>query len=290
MTKISYIKYLLLLSLFLLVLLPSCFLLRGSGSTAINDNIRDVSLDFVASVDSIETLFNDVVADYNHSVVLTSANYMTSDAMSYYHPNNALRIVEIKNTKVINMTSGMSEGRVVYKIPEKMKIRDTYRVLVRIAKSKSTMSIYDSLKGTVRTSVIPITSTMEAKLIDPSPSDHKSFEIVTDNEAVQIIEDGETYTEWSWNVTPIRVGNSNLKIVISIIRDGNKKDVVYEDSVEVEKDLPNQISFFFFKYWQWLLSTLIVPFGVWLYKKKKGEKEEDGKPKKKKSFFKRKRK
>lgn len=269
--------------------MPSCFLLRGSGDTAINNDIRETSPDSIVSVDSISESYGDVMgADYNHSVVLTSANYMTSDAMSYYHPNNALRVVEIKNTKVINMTSGMSEGRVVYKIPERMKIRDTYKVLVRIAKSKSTVSIYDSLKETVRTSIIPVTSTMEAKLIDPSPTDHKSFEIIPDNQAVQIIDDGETYTEWSWNVTPIRVGNSNLKIVISIIRDGNKKDVVYEDSVEVEKDLPNQISFFFFKYWQWLLSTLIVPFGVWLYKKKRGEKEEDGKPKKKKSFFKRK--
>jgi hypothetical protein len=178
-------------------------------------------------------------------------------------PKN-LKVITIQNTKVINKSRDMSEGRVVYKIPETMKIFSTYKVLLRIAKTKAVISIYDSLDGVVRTSEIPVTQTMEVRLTDPQ----KSFEILPDNNGVQMIENGDTYTEWSWNVKPIKVGNSNLKIVISIIRDGNKKDIVYEDSVMVEKDIPVQIQSFWDKYWQWCIGTLILPFFIFLYKKR----------------------
>lgn len=271
-------KLLYILFLFIVILLNSCFLGKSKGGTTLaklpdSDNTKD-SISVV--LDSLEDI---------HHVILTSSNdYMTENyslvGASSIHSSESIRIIEIKNTRVINQSSDLSEGRVVYKIPDRMKIRSTYKVLVRISKSKSVVSIYDSLKGTVRTSTIPITQTMEVVLVDPSPDDKKSFEIVKDNNAVQIIENGDTYTEWSWNVTPIRVGNSNLKIVISIIRDGNKKDIVYEDSVMVEKDIITQIMFFFSKYWQWIIGTLIVPFVVWLYKKRQDKKNTKKKTKK----------
>jgi hypothetical protein len=156
-----------------------------------------------------------------------------------------------------------------------MKIRSIYNVFVRISKSKSTLSIYDDLSGEVKTSVLPVTETMEAKLIDLSPKDNKCFDIQVKNEGVQLVENGDTYTEWSWGVTPIRLINSKLEIVISIIRDGNKKDIVYNDIVEVEKDIKEQILFFLKKYWQVLMTSIAIPLLVWLYKSKKDKKESD---------------
>ncbi len=84
-----------------------------------------------------------------------------------------------------------------------------------------------------------------------------------------MIENGDTYTEWSWDVTPVKVGNSKLKIVVSVIRDNNKKDIVYEDTVDVEKDVIVQITFFFKKYWQVLMTSIAIPFIVWIYKRRK---------------------
>lgn len=52
-----------------------------------------------------------------------------------------IKIVEIKNTKVIKQTNDLSQGRIVYKIPNIMRVRSTYKVLVRISKSKSIISI-----------------------------------------------------------------------------------------------------------------------------------------------------
>jgi len=191
-----------------------------------------------------------------------------------------LKIVTIKNTKVISKTLDMSDGRVVYKIPEKMKIRNISQVLLRISKSKAILSVFDSLEGTVMTSEIPVTQTMKVSLIDPSPEDNKAFLIVPDNESVQLIDSGDTYTEWSWNVTPIRVGNYNLKIVVSVVRNGMPKAVVYEDVVKVEIDIPTQLLFFWNKYWQWIIGTFILPFIIWFYRKKKEERDEKKKRRK----------
>lgn len=181
-----------------------------------------------------------------------------------------IKIVEIKNTKVIKESSELSEGRVVYKIPETMKVRTTYQVVLRIAKSRATLSVYDSLKDKVITSVIPVTPVMEVKLIDASPEDHKAFEIKEDNSARQIIEDGDTYTQWSWNVTPVRAGTSKLDIVISVVRDGEKKEVVYTDTVIVKVDFFAQIIFFIRTYWQWIVGAIASCVAwIWGIRKKK---------------------
>jgi len=224
----------------------------------------------------------------NHNVTLTSNddfNNMQPDRMTVgssagdapkpsHIEKPPLKIIEVKNTKVIKNNTNLSEGRIVYKIPNIMKIRSTYKVFVRISKSKSTLSIYDSLSGEVKTSILPVTETMEAKLIDLSPKDNKCFDIEEQNDGVQLVENGDTYTEWSWGVTPIRLINSKLEIVISVIRDGNKKDIVYEDTVEVEKDIKEQILFFLKKYWQVLMTSIAIPFLVWFYKSRKEKKDE----------------
>jgi hypothetical protein len=174
-------------------------------------------------------------------------------------------IIHINNSKIHNTSTNM--GNVAYKIPTNMKVRNTYQVIVRI--SKSTAQIYENMNGEIRTSTIPITQTMEVKVIDSSPSDDKMFDIVENNKAEQIIENNETYTQWTWDITPKKTGNGKIKIVISIIKDGGVKESVYEDSVSVDMNLSKQIPFIIGKYWQYVLSTIIIPFGVWFYNKKR---------------------
>ena len=175
-----------------------------------------------------------------------------------------LQIIEIKNPQIKSITN---KGYVVYKIPTIMNVRDMYQVSLRI--SKTTVNIYEELEGVVKTTTIPITETMEVKLIDPSPLDNKIFSIVPDNDGEQLIEDGNEVTKWTWNVTPLKSGKANLKIVIAIIKNGHKKETVYQDNIVIKTNPSKTIPIFIEKYWQWFLSTLIIPFGVWLYNRKK---------------------
>jgi len=232
------------------------------------------SIGFPIDVESAASSYPESAGESPDEVLLESP--METQSSGSPKPTNTkpiidkdLTVVEVKNNSGVHSTSNIVGGRVVYEIPEQMKVRNTYQVLLRISKSKKTISVYEGLTGMVKTSEIPVTQTMEVKLIDPSPDDDKYFKIVSDNEAVQLVDSGETYTQWTWNVTPIRVGNSNLKIVVSIIRDGNRKDVVYQDTVEVQKDIKTQVIFFIKSFWQWITGTLLLPFFGFLYKKYK---------------------
>jgi len=192
-----------------------------------------------------------------------------------YSQPEPIKIIKIANNNVINRTT--TDGHVVYKIPTEMSVRSTYQVLVRI--SKSIIHIHENLNGEVRESTITLTNAMEVKLVDPSPADTKMFDVVPDNNAVQLVENNESITQWTWNVTPLKSGTANLKIVVSIIKDGNKKEVVYQDTVKVNMDMEKEIPFFINKYWQWLLSTLVIPFVIWFYNRHKKDKEGKKKPK-----------
>jgi hypothetical protein len=188
----------------------------------------------------------------------------------------------IEEAKAFASAPEQSVGKVVYDIPKIMSMRETYVVTVRIG--KNSVEITENLSEEVRTAVIPITETMEVKLIDPSPDDYKEFEIVADNSAVQMVDSSGRYTQWTWNVTPIKVGSSSLKIVVSVIKNGNKKEDVYSDTVKVEASPMNQVKYFFHTYWQWLFATLLIPvfkyfWGVWR-KKKEEEKPKKRSPRK----------
>ena len=182
--------------------------------------------------------------------------------------SNALVIVEVPNTTIT--TNSTTQGHVAYKIPKDMTVRSTYQVIVRISKSR--LNIFENLNGEVTTTSIPITETMEVKLIDVSPSDRKMFDIIADNSAVQMVEDNEEITQWSWNITPLRSGKSKLKIVISIIRGGSTKETVYIDEVSVKADVTKSVPHFIGNYWQWLFSTLLLPLFYWLYARRKKKK------------------
>jgi hypothetical protein len=248
------------MSLLILVLLVSCStpnLTKKYESTPI-DSCLIVKLDTISNVFAVEKEQTErnpsETKEFNVKSIIK---------------NPKLKIIEIKNPHLKTKTNN---GHVVYHIPPIMSVRDTYQVSLVI--SKTTLNIYEDFEGIVKTTTIPITETMEVKLIDPSPMDDKTFSIVPDNEAEQLIEDGNEITKWTWNVTPLKSGGANLKIVVSIIKNGHKKETVYQDNIHVKTNPGKTIPIFIGKYWQWFLSTLIIPFGIWLYNRKK-EKEKN---------------
>jgi hypothetical protein len=287
-----------LIILFFSSMLSSCFLKKGSHSVVKSYKIqkdygdgstsqirKDTSVINYARRDSLLANWWNTVkldsAQRQHGMILVSSEgYGRGSSGSYGRgsvaPNyGKLKIMTVTNTKVVNKTVNMSDGRVVYKIPAQMKFRSRNNVLLRITKSKATLSVYDNLDGEVMTSEIPVTQTMSVNLIDLSPADDKAFEITTGDNAVQVVDSGDTYTQWTWNVTPIKVGNAKLQIVVAVVRDGGEKDMVYEDTVEVQNDIPTQLLLFWNKYWQWIIGTFLLPFFLWMYKRKNDKDKKD---------------
>jgi hypothetical protein len=198
-----------------------------------------------------------------HKVVIKSNQILIEE---YKNQNKGKTAVKRHATP--QPSAGSQEGQILYQIPDSMKIGKISEVFVRISSVKGALKLTQNVTGTVQTSVIKVSETMEVELIDPSL---ESFKIVQNNKGVQIIDNDSSYTEWRWDVTPLKAGNKSLKLVVSIIKGGNTKQTVYVDNVIVKSNAVYQTEGFFEKYWQWLCSTIIIPFIVWLWKKRRKE-------------------
>ena len=157
-------------------------------------------------------------------------------------------------------------GEVVYKVPDSMTVFKDYTVTVRINRKQGSVSITENLEGKVSRAVISTTSKMEVSLLDSSPD--TSFLITKANSSDQFV-DTSDYTEWKFTVRPIKHGKKSLNLVISMFRDGERKQKVYTDTIEVKDDVKGDFLAFISKYWQWILASLVLPFIIAIWKEKK---------------------
>ena len=191
------------------------------------------------------------------------------------------------NLKVVDETSKSKEndttwGWIAYSVPEEMKVAKTYSIKVRISKKSTNQTKADLILGSsdaINNPSLPSVATIEdvkvsgemsAELI----SDVESFDINTLSTSIQNI-DNESYTEWEWIVTPKKSGDSPLKLIIRV-KDLNKDIVVFNKNIKIKKNVTVAVGGFFEKYWQWLITTIIIPIFIyfWNRKKKKQNKKE----------------
>ena len=179
----------------------------------------------------------------------------------------------IGTTKIsnVNTTNNVNiDGTIFYNIPDTMKFYNSYTITVRITKSHIISNMTNNLTGIIKQTIIPVTENMEVKLIDVN----NAFTIVPNNSGIQLIdEDSTTYTQWEWDVKPIKAGNNKLKIIVAIIKNDSRKETVYEDTILVKSNIFLSIKLFIIEYWQYLISTILLPFIIFLYNKYKENKK-----------------
>ncbi len=158
------------------------------------------------------------------------------------------------------------EGRLVYDIPSEMVRFSTYRVDIQIARDKKGVTIITegevAVDTTIRTSEV-----MQVELVDQE-GDH--FKIVANSEQ-QFIEPDE-HTTWTFYVTPLKKGTAYISVVVSIVKDGHLKQTVYDDDVMITTSTWIEIKHFLSTHWQWLIATLLIPLGKYLYSRYKKRK------------------
>lgn len=167
----------------------------------------------------------------------------------------------IINTGVNN---DISNGKVLYHIPDKMKVGETKTVFLRISKSKSNLEIYENLNSNFLESNIRTSDAMSVELIDPSPEDRKMFYISKTNSQIQLVD--SSYTEWIWSVKAIRSGDAKLKIVVKIASGNIVKETVYQSDIKIKINPSYQILIFIEKWWMWIITTIVIPIVTWYFK------------------------
>lgn len=205
------------------------------------------------------------------------------------NPSKQVSYNLIKNAKVNDKTdlpvqNTKSEiGKLAYSIPDKMKVGKFYTITLRITKEnnvqqlivgESKISINDTtIKSTITLENVRVSSVMSAEVV----GEEEAFEIRALSTELQNIED-VGYTEWQWSIKPKKSGAKFLKMVVKvrINTDGEQlyKDIkVYEGKINIELNAGFSIWGFITQYWQWIMTTIIIPLIVWFWKKREDKKK-----------------
>lgn len=185
----------------------------------------------------------------------------------------------IQNNEIIINTNDISEkinheitnGQIIYKVPDTMQVMKNYDIIVRISKSKDNIHITENINGKITHKNIITTSKMEVNLVDANGA----FKITKINTDKQLVD--STYTEWKFSVIPIKSGTNKLNLVVSIIKGEDIKQVVYSDEIYVKANAPAQIKTFWYDNWKWSMEKILIPvitwlFGMWWGKRKERKK------------------
>jgi hypothetical protein len=164
----------------------------------------------------------------------------------------------------------LNPGEVVFTAPETMRVADTYEVSLRIAAKNQDAGILEGLpEGATSTAEQEhITPVMEARLSGGAGVDVQA--LGKDEQSVA----GGGFAEWRWNVTPKRSGSQRLTAtIIAHLTYPNGRDIpktlrTLTRKVEVSANVGDSIKTFLASYWQWLTTTLIIPIGLFLYRRR----------------------
>lgn len=182
------------------------------------------------------------------------------------------------NLQVIDRTSDstdINKGWIAYSVPNEMKVSKNYSVKVRISKKTSRQSKYTLILGredAINNPDYPTVATIEDVRVSGEMSaelrgDLDDFKIVSLSTPNQNIDD-ESYTEWEWIVTPKKSGQSPLKLIIKV-KESNKDIIVFNKQIKIKSNMPVAVEGFFEKYWQWFMTTIIIPIFIWFWNRKK---------------------
>ena len=217
---------------------------------------------------------SDGVADFQ-DVELEEPEYNVEDSKNIELPNTGSdRVIQSQLPKMSQeiespiIVPKYEKGRLVYEIPKEMVKLQTYTIVVKISRNLTDVTIYDNIKVVIDT-VIRTSELMQVELIDPT---NTAFKIIS-NTPKQFIDTYEP-TTWEFFVTPLKKGNNELKVVVSIIKDGNIKQTVYSDNVIVKTSTWLEVKLWLQSYWQWFFVVILLPIGKYVHSKyKRNEKD-----------------
>lgn len=191
-----------------------------------------------------------------------------------------------RTIKVVDKTTTISDnkpniGLVAHSVPSKMRVGETYTVKLRISKENNKIQLINgngvsiadaNIDSKITIASIRVEPVMSAKLI----SDSSKMIIQSTSTFIQDIEK-EGFTEWTWRLTPTKGGDIFLKIIVSVIVESENKTItkdipVYDEVVVVKSNYIFTIKGFIKEYWQWIMTTIIIPFVIWFYNKKRKKK------------------
>ncbi len=172
---------------------------KANQVTLLNGRANDI-LDFdinnTLSTDQLAILRNELRLD-----LLTFVDHLTLQDFS---------------TEVSTTRPELKPGHLLYQVPPTMAVRQTHKCLVRIAHLLNQVLEGLTFDESISLEEIPVSEVMEVEIIDPSPTGERAFDILLLSDGEQVVDEFMA-TEWVFNVRPLREGQHELVLKISVL-------------------------------------------------------------------------
>lgn len=259
------------------------FIVSCSPPNTIENNTESIELDTTKKIDIVELDTITKINQIENEEIVSEMIILRRNEITHSDIATQTKLISThqKKTglKIIDKTTGVkldtNWGWISYSVPEQMKVKRSYSVKVRISKktdgqNKAILILGqdDPIDDNDYPSIaviedIRVSGEMSAELRGSGDW----FKIVPLSTQSQDI-DTSTYTEWEWRIDPIRAGKSALKLVIKV-KKINKDIIVFNKTIGIKSNIPVNIGSFFDKYWQWLLTTIVIPVFLFFWNKRR---------------------
>lgn len=196
--------------------------------------------------------------------VTATSPYVYQPQYEYLDEEAKETISPVLNKKFDEAISQLSIGKILFNPPEEMKVGIKERIEVRISQDiKTDLTKRLKGKGIPRVNEIIVGAVMKVKLSGDT------FKIEPLSEEEQLIS-SSGYTQWEWDVTPLKSGNRliHLSVSVSIYLDKygekTKSLPVLERGIYVKVNLRYNFLSFIKKYWPWIVTTIIALIALYL--------------------------
>jgi len=172
--------------------------------------------------------------------------------------------------------AGMKKAKMIFDPPHEVMVKSTHLMKLVIDLDKSFKELKKEFKESkvLSKKEISVSDLVEVKLTG------SAFKVEPITDIEQHLSQLES-TIWEWRVTPLKVGEHDLNLVVTAIFVDDKGKKLRRlrafDEKIVVKSLPlvDQVKNFFAEEYKWLFATFIIPLFLWFIKgRKKEEKEE----------------
>jgi len=163
----------------------------------------------------------------------------------------------------------LDTASIAFAAPDTLPLLRTGIVQLILSPTVDTSTLRAQLQapGITGTAVLLAGNRMQATLTG------SAFRIVPVRPEIQAVSTAVP-TEWLWDVTPTERGSHTLHLTLSVILPVEGRDAyftlrTFDRSLIVRVSVGQRLLTFLSTEWKWLWTTLLVPLGAWLWRRRK---------------------
>lgn len=242
-------------------------------------DVRNTLTQLVPAGHSEESLVKSMVASINDSIQTgmqgdraTLSLLLLQNDILYVCSHYMIELSSLADVTTVKFDAGLYEkqkpqwvkGLIAFNAPAQMNLGQKARVQVRISK-RFEKTILETMRkeGSLTSDTLSVGDIMMVKLLGDA------FDITAfDEEEQGVTDDG--YTQWEFDVTPRSSGDHELFIKAGIVYyvpnlgPTKKYFPVYEKTISVHVSVWQQVAGFAHERWEFIVSSILIPVGVWL--------------------------